>query len=83
MPPIRISVEEFAELVKQWAHDEEPSEPQSPEAALLSRATTLAVQLNDPSLILGVLRTADELDLSIILEPECRTLLLKSTTSTN
>ena len=83
MPPIRITVEEFAEFLKQMSDDEEPSTPITPSVALLSRATTLAVQLNDPGLILGVLRTAHELELPITLEPECQTLLLKSMNSTN
>ena len=83
MPPIRISVEEFAELLRQCSNNEEPSTLLTPEAALLSRATTLAVQLNNPGLILGVLRTAHELELPITLEPECQTLLLKSMNSTN
>ena len=83
MHPFRITAEEFAELLQQWRHDEEPSIPTTASEALLSRATTLAVQLNNPGLILGVLRTAHELELPITLEPECQTLLLKSMNSTN
>ena len=83
MPPIRITVEDFVELLQQWSNNEESSTPITTSTALLSRATTLAVQLNNPGLILGVLRTAHELELPIILEPECQTLLLKSMNSTN
>ena len=83
MPPISITIEEFAQLLSQHNEDSEPSTPPSAESLLLSRATTLAVAENNPLVILSVLRTADELGLSITLEPRCRSFLMKSMNSIN
>ena len=83
MPPIRISVEEFAELLKQWSDDEELTTPITPSVALLSRAISIAVTDEDTSGILNCLHTAVKLDIPITLEPACQTLLLKSMNSTN
>ena len=83
MPPIRITVEDFAELLKQWSDDEEPSIPTTPEAALLSRAISIAVADEDISGILNCLQVSKQLSIPITLEPECQTLLLKFMNSTN
>ena len=83
MPPISLTIEEFAQLLAQHGEDSEPSVPPSAESLLLSRAAAIAVTNSDVSSILGVLRTADDLGLSITLEPRCQTLLLKSMNSTN
>ena len=83
MPPIRITVEEFAQFIKQWSDDEEPSTPITPSVALLSRAISIAVTDKNTSSILNCLHTAKQLNLPIILEPACQTLLLKSMNSTN
>ena len=83
MPPIRITVEEFAELFKQWTDDEEPSTPTTPETTLLSRAISIAVANENVSGILNCLQTSQQLSIPITLEPECQTLLLKYMNSTN
>ena len=83
MPPIRITVEKFAEFLKQLSDDEELTTPITPSVALLSRAISIAVTDEDTSSILNCLHTAKQLDLPIILEPTCQTLLLKSMNSTN
>ena len=83
MPPIRLTVEEFAELLKQWSDDEEPSTPTTPETALLSHAISIAVANENVSGILNCLQTSQQLSIPIILEPACQTLLLKYTNSTN
>ena len=83
MPPIRITVEEFTELLKQWSDDEKPSTPITPEAALLSRAISIAVADEDVSGILDCLQVSKQLSIPITLEPACQTLLLKSMNSTN
>ena len=83
MPPIRITVEEFAELLKQWSDDEEPSTLTTPETALLSRAISIAVANENVSGILDCLQVSKQLSIPITLEPECQTLLLKSMNSTN
>ena len=83
MPPIRITVEEFAEFIKQWSDDEELTTPITPSVVLLSRAISIAVADEDTSSILNCLHTAKQLDLPITLEPTCQTLLLKSMNSTN
>ena len=83
MPPIRITVEEFAEFIKQWSDNEEPSIPTTPEAALLSRAISIAVANEDVSDMLNCLQTSKQLSIPITLEPECQTLLLKFMNSTN
>ena len=78
MPPISMTIEEFAQLLAQHGEDSEPSTPPSAESLLLSRATALAVVESNPNAILSVLRTADELGLSIQLEPRCRNFLMRS-----
>ena len=83
MPPISMTIEEFAQLLSQHNEDSEHSTPPSAESLLLSRATTLAVAENNYSAILGVLRTADDLGLSITLEPRCQSFLMRSMNSTN
>ena len=83
MSPIRITVEDFAELLQQWNHDEKPSIIITPEAALLSRAISIAVADEDVSGILDCLRVSKQLSIPITLEPECQTLLLKSMNSIN
>ena len=83
MPPIRITVEDFAELLKQWSDDEKPSIVITPEAALLSRAISIAVADEDVSGILDCLQVSKQLSIPITLEPACQTLLLKSMNSTN
>ena len=87
MPPIRISAEDFVELLKQWSDDEQPSSPPQPELSneslLLSRAASIAVADRNVSLILSTLKVADDLGLSITLEPQCKTSLLAYMNSTN
>lgn len=87
MQSIRISVEKFAELFQQGSHDEQPSSPPQPELSaeslLLSRAATIAVADCNVSLILSTLKVADDLGLSITLEPQCTTLLQAYMNSTN
>ena len=83
MPPIRITVEEFAEFLKQMSDDEELSTPITRSAALLSRAISIAVADEDTSGILNCLHTAKQLSIPITLEPACQTLLLKFMNSTN
>ena len=83
MPPIRSTVEDFAELLKQWSDDEKPSIVITPEAALLSRAISIAVADEDVSGILDCLQVSKQLSIPITLEPACQTLLLKSMNSTN
>jgi hypothetical protein len=83
MPPIRITVEDFAELLQQWSDNEEPSIPTTSEAALLSRAISIAVAGEDVSGILNCLQVSKQLSIPITLEPKCQTLLLKFMNSTN
>ena len=83
MPLTRITVEEFAELLQQWSHDEKPLTVITPEAALLSRAISIAVADEDTLGILNCLQASKQLSITITLEPECQTLLLKSMNSTN
>lgn len=83
MPPIRITAEEFAELLKQWADDEEPSTSVTPETALLSRAISITAANEDALGILNCLQTSKQLSIPITLEPACQTLLLKYMNSTN
>lgn len=83
MPPIRLTVEEFAELLKQCSSDEEPSIQTTPEAVILSRAISIAVANEYVPDILNCLQVSKQLSIPITLEPECQTLLLKFTNSTN
>ena len=83
MPPISMTIEEFAQLLAQHGEDSEPSVPPSAESLLLSRAAAIAVTNSDVSSILGVLRTADDLGLSITLEPRCQFFLMRSMNLTN
>lgn len=83
MPPIRLTVEEFAELLKQCSGDEEPSTPITPEVALLSRATSIAVADEDVSGILDCLQVSKQLSIPITLEPQCKTSLQAYMNSTN
>ena len=83
MPYIHITAEEFAELFNQRPDDEEPSTPATPETALLSYAISIAVANEDVSDILTCLQASQQLSIPITLEPECQTLLLKYTNSTN
>ena len=83
MPPIHITVKDFAELLQQWSDNKDPSIPTTPEAALLSRAISIAVADEDVSDILNCLQVSKQLSIPITLEPECQTLLLKFMNSTN
>ena len=83
MPPTRITVKDFVELLQQWSDNEDPSIPTTPEAALLSRAISIAVADEDISGILNCLQVSKQLSIPITLEPECQTLLLKFMNSTN
>ena len=83
MPPISMTIEEFAQLLAQHSEDSEPSTPPSAESLLLSRAAAIAVTDSDVSSILNVLHTADDLGLSITLEPRCKTSLQAYMNSTN
>ena len=83
MPPIFMTIEEFAQLLAQHGEDSEPSTPPSAKSLLLSRAATLAVAENNPHAILNLLRTADDLGLSITLEPRCQSFLMRSMNLTN
>ena len=83
MPPISMTIEEFAQLLAQHGEDSEPSTPLSAESLLLSRAAAIAVTNSDVSSILSVLRTADDLGLSITLEPRCQFFLMRSMNLTN
>ena len=83
MPPIRLTVEEFAEFLRQLPDDEEPSTPITPETALLSRAISIAVADEDVSGILDCLQVSKQLSIPITLEPACQTLLLKYMNSIN
>ena len=83
MPPISLTIEEFAQFLAQHGEDSEPSVPPSAESLLLSRAAAIAVTNSDVSSILSVLRTADDLGLSITLEPRCQTFLMRSMNLTN
>ena len=83
MPPIRITVEEFAQFIKQLSDDEELTTPITPSVALLSRAISIAVADEDTLGILNCLQVSKQLSIPITLEPECQTLLLKSMNSTN
>ena len=79
----RITVKDFVELLQQWSDNEDPSIPTTPEAALLSRAISIAVADEDISGILNCLQVSKQLSIPITLEPECQTLLLKFMNSTN
>ena len=79
----RITVKDFVELLPQWSDNEDPSIPTTPEAALLSRAISIAVADEDISGILNCLQVSKQLSIPITLEPECQTLLLKFMNSTN
>ena len=83
MPPISVTIEEFAQLLAQHGEDSEPSTPPSAESLLLSRAAAIAVTDSDVSSILNVLHTADDLGLSITLEPRCQFFLMRSMNLTN
>lgn len=87
MPPISISIEDYAELLQQLGNDEQPSSPPQPELSaeslLLSRAASIAVADRNVSLILSTLKVADDLGLSITLEPQCKTSLQAYMNSTN
>ena len=87
MHPFRITAEEFAELLQILGHDELPSSPPQPELSaeslLLSRAASIAVADRNVSLILSTLKVADDLGLSITLEPQCKTSLQAYMNSTN
>ena len=87
MPPISISIEDYAELLQQQGHDEQPYSPPQPELSaeslLLSRAASIAVADSNVSLILSTLKVADDLGLSITLEPQCKTSLQAYMNSTN
>lgn len=83
MPPIRITVEEFAEFLKQLSDDEEPSTPITPEVALLSRAISTAVADEDTLRHTKLPTSLKTAVYSITLEPTCQTLLLKFMNSTN
>ena len=83
MPPTRITVKDFVELLQQWSDNEDPSIPTTPEAALLSRAISIAVADEDISGILNCLQVSKQLSIPITLEPECQTLLLKFMNSIN
>lgn len=83
----RLTAEEFAELLQILGHDEQPSSPPQPELSaeslLLSRAAAIAVAERNVNLILSTLKVADDLDLSITLEPQCKTSLQAYMNSTN
>lgn len=87
MHPSRLTAEEFAELLQILGHDEQPSSPPQPELSaellLLSRAAAIAVAERNVNLILSTLKVADDLGLSIILEPQCKTSLQAYMNSTN
>ena len=87
MHPSRLTAEEFAELLQILVHDEQPSSPPQPELSaeslLLSRAAAIAVAEHNVDLILSTLRVADDLDLPITLEPQCKTSLQTYMNSTN
>lgn len=87
MPPIHISIEDYAELLQQLGNDEQPSSSPQPELSaeslLLSRAASIAVADRNVSLILSTLKVADDLGLSITLEPQCKTSLQAYMNSTN
>ena len=87
MHPIRISIEDYAELLQQLGNDEQPSSSPQPELSaeslLLSRAASIAVADRNVSLILSTLKVADDLGLSITLEPQCKTSLQAYMNSTN
>ena len=83
----RLTAEEFAELLQILGHDEQPSSPPQPELSaeslLLSRAAAIAVAERNVNLILSTLKVADDLDLPITLEPQCKTSLQAYMNSTN
>ena len=83
----RLTAEEFAELLQILVHDEQPSSPPQPELSaeslLLSRAAAIAVAERNVNLILSTLKVADDLGLSITLEPQCKTSLQAYMNSTN
>ena len=83
----RLIAEEFAELLQILGHDEQPSSPPQPELSaeslLLSRAAAIAVAERNVNLILSTLKVADDLGLSITLEPQCKTSLQAYMNSTN
>ena len=87
MHPSRLTAEEFAELLQILGHDEQPSSPPQPELSdeslLLSCAAAIAVAERNVNLILSTLKVADDLGLSITLEPQCKTLLQAYMNSTN
>ena len=87
MHPFRLTTEEFAELLQTLVHDEQPSSPTQPELSaeslLLSRAAAIAVAERNVNLILSTLKIADDLGLSITLEPQCKTSLQAYMNSTN
>lgn len=87
MHPSRLTAEEFAELLQILVHDEQPSSPPQPELSaeslLLSRAAAIAVVQRNANLILSTLKVADDLGLSITLEPQCKTSLQAYMNSTN
>ena len=87
MHPSRLTAEEFAELLQILGHDEQPSSPPQPELSaeslLLSRAAAIAVAERNVNLILSTLKVADDLGLSITLEPRCKTSLQAYMNSTN
>ena len=83
----RLTAEEFAELLQILGHDEQPSSPPQPELSaeslLLSHAAAIAVAERNVNLILSTLKVADDLGLSITLEPQCKTSLQAYMNSTN
>ena len=87
MHPSRLTAEEFAKLLQILVHDEQPSSPPQPELSaeslLLSRAAAIAVVQRNANLILSTLKVADDLGLSITLEPQCKTSLQAYMNSTN
>ena len=83
----RLTAEEFAELLQILGYDEQPSSPPQPELSaeslLLTRAAAIAVAERNVNLILSTLKVADDLGLSITLEPQCKTSLQAYMNSTN
>ena len=85
MRSITLTTEEFIDFLRasSLANDDIPTATITPEAALLSRAITIAVTDQDAGTILNCLHSAKALDIPVRLEPECQTLLLKFMNSTN
>ena len=85
MRSITLTTEEFIDFLRASSLDDDdtPTATITPEAALLSRAITIAVTDQDAGTILHCLHSAKALDIPVRLEPECQTLLLKFMNSTN